>query len=76
MVQTPQKYITEKLFKSHNVAISQGIKNCTDDLDLMKKIGLYWNYKYIEGPYENIKITYPLDLQVAEAICNWRIENK
>lgn len=76
MVQTPQKYITNQLFKSHELAEKQGLKNSTDDLDLMKRIGLYGNYNFIEGKEENIKITTPLDLHIAEAILKYRAGDK
>lgn len=68
MVQTPQKYNTNELFESHKIAIKQDLKNCTDDLDLMKKVGICGEYTYFQGPIENIKITYPIDLYIAHAI--------
>lgn len=67
-VQTPQKYKTVELRESHKIALMEDLLNTTDDLDLMKRIGIYAGYSYIEGLIENIKITYPLDLKLAEAI--------
>jgi 2-C-methyl-D-erythritol 4-phosphate cytidylyltransferase len=69
-VQTPQKYVTNELKKSHEAAINYNVENTTDDLYLMKTIGLYNNFVYIEGLIENIKITYPIDLKISESI--WR----
>lgn len=71
-VQTPQKYVTEMLNTSHKCAVKMGLKDCTDDLALMKRVGICWNYTYIEGPIENIKITYPIDIVIAEAIYNYK----
>jgi 2-C-methyl-D-erythritol 4-phosphate cytidylyltransferase len=71
-VQTPQKYLSRELRESHEFAVKQNIENTTDDLDLMKRVGICSGYEYIEGPIENIKITYPIDLKIAEAIYNYK----
>lgn len=71
-VQTPQKYLSRELIESHEFAVKQNISNTTDDLDLMKRVGICYGYSYIEGPVENIKITYPIDLKIAEAIYNYK----
>lgn len=76
MVQTPQKYRLEFLYSSHQKAIKLGISNTTDDLALMKTIGLYNNFGYIEGLVENIKITYPVDIHIAKAIFQFLKGNK
>lgn len=71
-VQTPQKYNTFDLIESHEIAIKEKIINCTDDLDLMKKVGICGEYTYIEGPIENIKITYPVDIEIADCLISAR----
>jgi 2-C-methyl-D-erythritol 4-phosphate cytidylyltransferase len=70
-VQTPQKYNTRELINCHEFALSQNI-NCTDDLDLMKKTSQDSNFTFIEGLIDNIKITYPSDLIIANALFNYK----
>ena len=78
-VQMPQKYDSEKLYKIHSCMTFQ---NSTDDMDLIYKYNrLYdevlFNRKMIfHGERENIKITYPIDLKIAEAILNYKEGNK
>lgn len=80
-VQTPQKYKTEVLKSAHKRAQEIGISNSTDDLYLIKNTIIensinVSNIKFILGPIENIKITYPIDLSIAEAIYNYRNKEK
>ena len=78
-VQMPQKYDNQKLYKVHTGMISQ---NSTDDMDLIYKFQeisgeVPFKRKIIfHGERENIKITYPIDLKIAEAILNYKEGNK
>jgi 2-C-methyl-D-erythritol 4-phosphate cytidylyltransferase len=78
-VQMPQKYDNQKLYKIHTGMISQ---NSTDDMDLIYKFekisgeGPFKRKIIFHGERENIKITYPIDLKIAEAILNYKEGNK
>jgi 2-C-methyl-D-erythritol 4-phosphate cytidylyltransferase len=66
-VQMPQKYETCLLREAHRKAIGKGEYNMTDDAVLvMKMMDVY--PEIVKGLEENIKITTPLDLEIAEAI--------
>jgi 2-C-methyl-D-erythritol 4-phosphate cytidylyltransferase len=62
-VQTPQVFKSEILLKSYN---TDYIKSFTDDASVVEKAGYY--VFLTEGNEENIKITTPKDLIIAEAI--------
>jgi 2-C-methyl-D-erythritol 4-phosphate cytidylyltransferase len=64
-IQLPQVFKSEFLKRAHDLAIHN---NYTDDSTLVLDIlGIVPHY--VEGLEENIKITTPLDIQLAEAIC-------
>ncbi len=66
MIQTPQIFKTELLKRAYQKADSD--KFCgTDDCSLVERLGETVHYIY--GDYNNIKITTPEDIPVAEAIC-------
>lgn len=81
MVQMPQKFKTEILKECHEVAITMN-KIHTDDLALV--LDNHYNTKYditeytkiIDGEEQNIKITTPLDLHIAEAILKYKAGDK
>ena len=65
--QTPQGFLVEKLRKAHNIAI----KNdwiVTDDASLFERLS--WEVKIIEGDSLNIKITRPIDIEIANLFLN------
>ena len=65
--QTPQGFLVEKLKKAHNLAI----KNdwiVTDDASLFERLS--WEVKIIEGDSLNIKITRPIDIEIANLFLN------
>jgi len=64
-VQTPQVFRKDILLAAHEYAQVNGIFG-TDDSYLVEKLG--HPVKIVSGDYENIKITTPEDLQIAEAI--------
>lgn len=64
-VQTPQVFRTDILKKAYQYTLENGI-NATDDCMLVEQIGC--KVKMVEGSYDNIKITTPEDIFVAESI--------
>lgn len=68
-VQTPQVFSYKLLLKAHKAALEEGYVG-TDDAMLVERIG--HPIKLIKGKYDNIKITTPEDLIIAEAIINIR----
>ena len=65
IVQTPQTFIYEKLFKAHKLALEKKILG-TDDSYLMELAG--YKITYNEGSPLNIKITTKEDLKIAECL--------
>ena len=68
-IQTPQCFKLSVIKKAHELAKND--TNFTDDCGLIVKHNLC-DVCVIEGDYENIKITYPIDIFVAKSI----IENR
>lgn len=68
-VQTPQGFSYEVLMEAHKKALEGGFIG-TDDAMLVERIG--YPIKIIKGTYDNIKITTPEDLIIAEAILGIR----
>ena len=62
-IQTPQAFETDKLFRAHEYALETGFAG-TDDCSVMEHFGE--KVKLVEGSYENIKLTTPSDLKLAE----------
>lgn len=63
--QTPQCFKKEILLEAHRKAIEDGFIG-TDDSMLVERMGI--DVKMIKGSYENIKITTPEDLIIAESM--------
>lgn len=61
MVQTPQCFKKEVILKAYDIPYHSGI---TDDASLVEEAG--YNIHLVEGNEENIKITSPFDLKIAE----------
>lgn len=73
-VQTPQAFPCDMLKRAYESAMADGVY-ATDDAALVERIGGHagqagWRVKVIPGSYDNIKITTPEDLGIAEII--WR----
>ena len=68
-VQLPQKFPTEKLREAHRLAEKSG-KTYTDDSSLFFDAG--FSCSVAEGDSQNIKITRPEDLFIAEAVLKQR----
>ena len=64
-IQTPQAFRAEVLIQAHRVA-KQAHFYGTDDATLVEKIN--HPVRVIPGPEENIKITTPIDMVIAEAV--------
>lgn len=68
MVQTPQVFSYPLIYRAYKKLIDGNIQNVTDDamvLELMEQR----QAKLVEGSYQNIKITTPEDLLIAECFC-------
>jgi 2-C-methyl-D-erythritol 4-phosphate cytidylyltransferase len=66
-VQTPQGFTLNVIRRAHELARQEGIADASDDGSLVLRYDLA-PVATVEGDPENIKITYPQDLVVAEAI--------
>lgn len=64
-IQTPQVFPLEVLLRAHQQAKRDSFYG-TDDAALVERLG--FRVRIVEGSYENIKVTTPLDLRLAEAI--------
>jgi 2-C-methyl-D-erythritol 4-phosphate cytidylyltransferase len=69
-VQTPQVFRYKDIHRAHQKAVEEGWEDLTDDALLMEKMGIV--VKVIEGSEQNIKITTPKDLELAEYILQMR----
>lgn len=69
LAQTPQCFMRDDLFAAYEAAENAGVLG-TDDAMLAERNGV--KIKIIEGEYENIKITTPEDLDLAERIADKR----
>lgn len=70
-IQTPQVFKFKELFEAYKLAYEEGFY-ATDDSALFEKyIG---QVKLVEGDYNNLKITTPLDLMVVKNLLSWTEE--
>jgi 2-C-methyl-D-erythritol 4-phosphate cytidylyltransferase len=74
-VQTPQAFKLDLIQKAHWLALEKNITNATDDCSLILKLNLAPIY-VVEGNEKNIKITYPLDLLIAQKILDIERQSK
>lgn len=77
MIQTPQSFAYELIRKAYDTLAEKGTQGLkiTDDAMVAEYIG-HFPVKLIEGSYENIKITTPDDLALAEVILHRRNNKK
>lgn len=68
-VQTPQAFCTAELQRAHEQAAALGI-DVTDDAMLMERMGR--DVYVVRGDYDNIKLTTPEDVYIAETILHKR----
>lgn len=66
MAKAPQSFKLGDLLKTHQGAISSGMKDCIDTAYLMQING--YNIHAVNGPMENIKITTPSDFYMFKAL--------
>jgi len=71
--QTPQAFKLKTILKAHRLARKKGITNATDDCSLILKLKLADTY-VVEGSNFNVKITYPIDIHIADKIFQLRNE--
>ena len=64
--QTPQAFSRELVLRAHRQALEEGIDNATDDCQLVMQLG--HKVFCVEGHEQNIKITYPIDLHIADKL--------
>ena len=64
-IQTPQAFRTETLAEAHAAALEAGVE-ATDDAALVERIG--GTVAIVPGARYNLKVTYPEDLALAEAL--------
>ncbi len=67
LVQTPQGFRLEAIRQAHALARADGFNSASDDCSLLLRYKLA-PVATVQGDPENIKITYPQDLAIAEAI--------
>lgn len=67
--QTPQVFGASVIREAHRVALKRGFEG-TDDSSLVEELGIA--VKVVRGSPENIKVTWPADLEVARAILDCR----
>ena len=67
ITQTPQAFEYDLVHESYIKLFSSGDQNVTDDAMVVEQYGKA-KVKFVEGSYENIKITTPEDLLIAEAL--------
>lgn len=73
IIQTPQVFTLDSAYRAYEALIKENISDVTDDAMVVEKM-LKIPIKLIKGSYENIKITTPEDLKVAESILEARNE--
>ncbi len=71
MAQTPQCFAYELALSSYNKAIESGDRSITDDAMVAQRYGNA-RITMLEGGYENIKVTTPEDIAVAECLLKMR----
>lgn len=67
ITQTPQAFDYDLVHESYIKLFSSGDQNVTDDAMVVEQFGRQ-KVKFVEGSYENMKITTPEDLLIAETL--------
>lgn len=70
--QTPQAFSLDLIREAHRLALSDGIVNATDDCALVLRLG--HQVFTVAGDEQNIKITYPLDLHLADKLFQLKMQ--
>ena len=66
-IQTPQAFKTDIIIECHKKAVNDGFE-ATDDCMLLENYG--YKIALVEGKYENIKITSPVDMYIMQGLVN------
>jgi len=69
LAQTPQGFHRELILRAHRLAAREGF-TATDDAELVERLGR--RVLVVQGNPENLKITTPQDLAVAETVLRWQ----
>jgi 2-C-methyl-D-erythritol 4-phosphate cytidylyltransferase len=69
--QTPQAFSYPLIVKAHRQACTDGIENATDDCALVLRLG--HKVFVVPGDEQNVKITYPLDLHIADKLFQLKV---
>ena len=64
--QTPQSFQYGIIRHAHEIALSGNVSNASDDVSLVLHAG--YGVRAVEGNYRNIKITTPLDYEIAQSM--------
>ncbi|MGN0399692.1 MAG: 2-C-methyl-D-erythritol 4-phosphate cytidylyltransferase [Blautia sp.] len=72
-IQTPQVFCYKEIRKAHEEARTRDMSGITDDAMVMEEYGSL-KIKLVEGSYENIKITTPEDILMAEKLLEKNVE--
>ncbi len=67
-LQTPQGFKLSLIREAHMLALKEGFNKATDDCSLIKRYFPKEPVRLVLGDERNIKITYPIDLKIAEVI--------
>lgn len=71
--QTPQAFAIDLIREAHRQAICDGIDNATDDCALVLHLG--HKVFTVAGDEQNIKLTYPLDLHLADKLFQLKMQS-
>ena len=74
-IQTPQVFDFQLLYRAYQTAMESGRTDMTDDAMIVENFTDV-KVKLVEGSYENIKITTPEDLEIAEAFLERILKRK
>jgi 2-C-methyl-D-erythritol 4-phosphate cytidylyltransferase len=69
LARTPQGFGKDLILQAHRAARDEGFC-ATDDAQLVERLGM--PVRIVQDSYDNLKITTPEDLAIAEAILRWR----
>jgi 2-C-methyl-D-erythritol 4-phosphate cytidylyltransferase len=72
--QTPQVFRFDLIWNAHNVARQDGLRDATDDVQLVLRLGN--KVKLVPAPPENMKITSRRDLELASLIMKERSHSR
>ena len=70
LAQTPQMFRLQALHDALAAAASTGFEGITDEASAMERLGL--QPRLVEGSAQNLKVTYPADFALAEALLQSR----